>query len=69
MNIVLLVACVMLYLIGALLMMQYMEQWLDANPEEEFFFLTKKLDIIIIMFWFCFIVVAIIIEIFGPVKE
>jgi cell division protein FtsW (lipid II flippase) len=69
MLVALLVACVMLYLIGSLLMMKYMEQWLDANPEEEFFFLTKKLDIIIITFWFCFIVVAIIIDIFGPVEE
>lgn len=65
----LLVACVMLYLIGSLLMMKYMEQWLELNPEEEYFFLTKKLDVIIIAFWFCFIVVAIIIEIFGPVEE
>ena len=63
------ITCVALYLLGALLMSKYMEQWLLVNTEEEFFFLTKKLDIIIIAFWFCFIVIAVIIEVFGPVKE
>jgi hypothetical protein len=65
----LVIMCVALYLLGALLMSKYMEQWLLVNTEEEFFFLTKKLDIIIIAFWFCFIVIAVIIEVFGPVEE
>ena len=69
MNLFLLVVCVMLHLIGALLMLKYMEQWLELNPEEEYFFLTKKLDVIIIMFWFCFVVVAVVVEVFGPDKE
>lgn len=69
MNLFLLVVCVMLYLIGALLMLKYMEQWLELNHEEKYFFLTKKLDVIIIAFWFCFIVVAVVVEVFGPVEE
>jgi hypothetical protein len=56
-------------MLGALLMTKYMEQWLVANEEEEYFFLTKKLDVIIITFWPFFTVVSLVIEVFGPVDE
>lgn len=69
MNIFLLVACVVMYLLGALLMTKYMDEWLASNPEEQHFFLSSKLDVIIIAFWFCFIVVAIVIDVFGPAEE
>jgi hypothetical protein len=55
--------------IALALMHTYMKQWLELNPEEEQFFLTKSLDIIILTFWPAFVVIAVIIEIFGPVKE
>lgn len=63
------IALALVYFIGALLMSTYMKQWLELNPEEKQFFLTKSLDIIILTFWPCFVVIAAIIEIFGPVEE
>lgn len=63
------IALALVYFIGAMLMHSHMKQWLELNPEEEHFFLTKDLDIIIMAFWPGFVVIAATIKLFGPSEE
>jgi hypothetical protein len=63
------VMCVFLYLAGVIATIKMMEYYLALETDEEFFFLSKKLDIIIIVFWPVFVLVSIVIELFGPKDE